>query len=58
MIIEAWDRIHSSEQMYYIEWVSFLVEMDRVPNMNDEEVLEMAIRMHRCDVHHGEFWEL
>lgn len=58
MIVEAWDMIHTSEQMKYLEWVSFLIEMDRIPDMEDEEILDMARRMHRCDVHYGEFWEL
>lgn len=58
MIVEDWDKIHTSEQMKYVEWVINLIEMDRIPEEGDVKLMEKAIRMHKCDVHQRELWEL
>jgi hypothetical protein len=58
MIIEAWDKLHTSEQVKYVEWVMTLVTLGRIPKETDEELMQKAIRMHKCDVHQGELWEL
>jgi hypothetical protein len=55
---EHWDSLHTSEQTEYVEWILILVEMDRIADEGDEELMQKAIRMHKCDVHQGEFWEL
>lgn len=59
MIVEDWDKIHTTEQMKYVEWVLTLVELGRIPvDEGDVELMDKAIRMHKCDVHQGELWEL
>jgi hypothetical protein len=57
-MMEHWDSLHTSEQTEYVEWILILVEMDRIADEGDHELMQKAIRMHKCDVHQGEFWEL
>jgi hypothetical protein len=57
-MMEHWDNLHTNVQAEYVEWVCFLVETERIPDEGDEELMQKAVRMHMCDVHQGEFWEL
>jgi hypothetical protein len=55
---EYWEALSEAQQLPYIEWVCTLVELEKMPDEGDEELMQKAIRMHKCDVHQGEFWEL
>jgi hypothetical protein len=55
---EYWEALSEAQQLPYIEWVCTLVELEKMPDVGDEELMQKAIRMHKCDVHQGEFWEL
>jgi hypothetical protein len=53
-----WEALTAEEQLPYIQWVCTLVETRKIPDEGDIELMNKAVRMHRCDVHQGEFWEL
>jgi hypothetical protein len=57
-MMDNWSSLHTSEQTEYVEYVLVLVEMGKIADIGDEELMNKAIRMHKCDVHQGEFWEL
>jgi mRNA-degrading endonuclease YafQ of YafQ-DinJ toxin-antitoxin module len=47
-----WDKLHTSEQEFYVEMITALISKGRLPeDMSDCEIMGKAIRMYECDTH-------
>jgi hypothetical protein len=49
-----WDKLTTSEQFEYFDWVETLQATDILPmDMSDEEFMEKCYRMYMCDRRQG-----